>query len=99
MTYAETALQLGERQEEAWSIADARMWVGRIAIRLGNDALVDREFQSALAVLKKSGMTMRLVQCHAEYAEILRRRGNLPAAFEQIKAAVQIQSSDGPAGT
>jgi hypothetical protein len=74
------------------------MWVGRTAIRLGNDALVDREFQSALAVLEKSGMTMRLVQCHAEYAEILWRRGNLPAAFEQIKAAVRIQSSDRPAG-
>lgn len=93
--FADTALDFGERQSEAWSIADARMWKGRIALKLGDGAGVDAAFQSALASLEKSGMTMRLVQCHAEYAEVLRRRGNLPSALEHMKAAVRIKTSGG----
>ena len=96
--YANAALDFGERQSEAWSIADARMWKGRIALRLGDDARVDAEFHSALATLETSGMTMRLVQCHAEYAEVLRRRGNLPSALEHMKAALRIKTSGAIAG-
>jgi tetratricopeptide (TPR) repeat protein len=92
-SYADAALELGERQNEAWCIAKARMWKGRIAARLLRDAATDTEFHSALAILENSGMTARLVRCHAEYAEILERRGDLPRAYEQIKAAVRVASS------
>ncbi|HET7338188.1 MAG TPA: tetratricopeptide repeat protein, partial [Candidatus Dormibacteraeota bacterium] len=94
-TYADAALDFGERQSEAWSIADARMWKGRIAMAHADDAEVDTQFRLAVAALENSGMTMRLVQCHAEYAEILKRRGNLPVALEHMKAAVRITTSGG----
>ena len=90
MTYADAAIVAGESQDEAWSVADARMWKGRIAARLGDDAGADDEFQRALVILESSGMTGRLVQCHTGYAEILERRGDLPRAYGHLKMAFQI---------
>jgi tetratricopeptide (TPR) repeat protein len=92
MTYADDAILAGESQGEAWSVADARMWKGRIAARVGDDTAADDEFQRALAILETSGMTGRLVQCHTGYAEILERRGDLPRAYGQLKTAFQIAS-------
>jgi tetratricopeptide (TPR) repeat protein len=91
LTHADAALEAGESQSERWSIADARIWKGRIAVKLGDDVGADDEFQRALAVLANSGMTNRLVDCHAEYAQILEGRGDLPRAYVQLRAAFHIR--------
>jgi tetratricopeptide (TPR) repeat protein len=90
VTHADAAIEAGEGQNEAWTVADARIWKGRVLDRLGNDAGADDEFHRALAILENSGMADRLVDCHAEYAEILERRGDLPLAYEHLKAAFHI---------
>jgi tetratricopeptide (TPR) repeat protein len=95
MTHADAALETGESQSERWSVADARIWKGRIAMKLGDDVGADDEFQRALAVLENSGMADRLVDCHTEYAEILERRGDLPGAYVQLKAAFHIRARGG----
>jgi tetratricopeptide (TPR) repeat protein len=90
IAYADAAIEAGESQDEPWSIADARMWKGRLLERRGEDVGADDEFQRALAILENAGMTERLLECHAGYAEFLERRGDLPGAYEQVKAAFHI---------
>lgn len=85
--YADAAIELAELQGEAWSIAEARIWRGRVAARLGDHAAADSHFQCAMAVLRDAGMADRLVECHATYAEELEERGDLARAYEQLKAA------------
>jgi tetratricopeptide (TPR) repeat protein len=93
-THADAAIEAGESQNEAWSVADARMWKGRVAARLGDDVGADGEFQRALTILESSGMADRRVECHTEYAEILERRGDLPRAYEHLKVAFHIGRTD-----
>jgi tetratricopeptide (TPR) repeat protein len=92
IAYADAALEAGESQDEAWSIADAHIWKGRIATKLGDAAGADEEFELALATLEHAGMPERLVACHAEYADILERRGDLPRACDHLRSALRISS-------
>lgn len=87
MSHADAAIEAGASLNEVWSVANARMWKGRILARLGDDSGADDGFQRALAGLHDSGMTERLVECHFEYAEILEGRGDLRRAYEHFKAA------------
>jgi tetratricopeptide (TPR) repeat protein len=91
-TYADAAIEAGESQNEVWSVADGRLWKGRIATRRGDDVTADHEFQSAVAILESSGMTERLIDCHAEHAEMLERRGDLPGAYEHLKVAFRLRT-------
>jgi tetratricopeptide (TPR) repeat protein len=88
VAYASAAIEAGERENEAWSVADSRMWLGRALARLGDEGAADDQFHRALVILEESGMAERLVQCHAVYAEVLERRGELARAYEHLKAAV-----------
>jgi tetratricopeptide (TPR) repeat protein len=99
MTRADAAIEAGQSQKEAWSVASARMWKGRIATMLGDGVGADDEFERAVAILEKSGMANRLVACHTEYADILERRGDLARAYEQLKMAFQVRAPrDGISG-
>ena len=91
--YAAAAIQAGESQHEPWTVADAHLWCGRIAARLGDEARSDAAFQSAVAILERSLMVERLVECHATYAEILERRGDLARAYEHLREAFEIRTS------
>ena len=86
---AAEALELAERLEEAASIAEAHMALGRIADRKEDPAEADRQFEDALAGFEALGMRERLLQCHGTYAEILERRGELARAYEHMKEALQ----------
>lgn len=88
VAYAKAALEAGEQENEAWSVADSRIWLGRALVRLGDEGGADGQFHSALAILEESGMAERLVHCHAVYAEVLERRGDLARAYEHMKCAV-----------
>jgi len=86
---AREALTVAERLEEGANIAEAHVWLGRIADRRDQPDLVDREFELAIAGFEDMGMRERLLQCHGIYAEILERRGELAKAYVHMKEALQ----------
>ncbi|TME71853.1 MAG: tetratricopeptide repeat protein [Chloroflexi bacterium] len=86
---AHQALVLAERLEEGASIAEAHVWLGRIADHRGDHATVDREFEDAIRGFEALGMRERLLQCHGLYADILERRGELAKAYGHMKEALQ----------
>jgi tetratricopeptide (TPR) repeat protein/DNA-binding XRE family transcriptional regulator len=85
---AEQALRLAERLNEGANVAEAHIWLGRVAAELGDDEAVDTEFDIAIRGLTELGMTERLLRCHGLYAEILERRGNLRQAYAHMKKAL-----------
>ena len=87
--FAGEALELAERLNEGGNIAEAHVWLGRIADRLGDQETVDREFDLAIHVLEELGLRERLLQCHGIYAEILERRGEMAGAYSHMKLALQ----------
>jgi tetratricopeptide (TPR) repeat protein len=86
---AQEALELAERLEEGASMAEAHVWLGRIADEGGDHDAVDREFDQAIRGFEALGMRERLLQCHGIYAEILERRGELAKAYVHMKEALQ----------
>jgi len=85
---AEQGLRMAEKMGEGATVAEAHMWLGRVAEQRGDDEAVDREFELALAGLSTHGMTERLLRCHGMYAEILERRGDLKKAYVHMKKAL-----------
>jgi tetratricopeptide (TPR) repeat protein len=83
------ALAVAERLEEGVNIAEAHVWLGRIADRRDEPDLVDREFELAIGGFEAMGMHERLLQCHGIYAEILERRGELAKAYVHMKEPLQ----------
>jgi tetratricopeptide (TPR) repeat protein len=86
--FAEKALRLAESLKEGINVAEAHMWLGRVADQRGDDATVDHEFELALLGLGKFGSGERLLRCHGTYAEILERRGDLERAYSHMKKAL-----------
>ncbi|TAN35000.1 XRE family transcriptional regulator [bacterium] len=91
---AEQALGLAERLQEGLSVAEAHVWLGRIAHQLGRTETVDREFELAIRGLEQLGARERLLQCHGIYAEILEGRGELASAYAHMKKALQASQPD-----
>jgi tetratricopeptide (TPR) repeat protein len=85
---AEQALRLAERLDEGANVAEAHIWLGRVAAEVGDDQTVDTEFGVAIRGLTELGMTERLLGCHGTYAEILEKRGNLRQAYAHMKMAL-----------
>ncbi|HKW07422.1 MAG TPA: helix-turn-helix transcriptional regulator [Candidatus Dormibacteraeota bacterium] len=83
------ALAVAERLGEGGGVAEAHVWLGRIADRRDEPAEVDREFELAIKGFEAAGMRERLLQCHGIYAEILERRGELAKAYVHMKEALQ----------
>jgi tetratricopeptide (TPR) repeat protein len=82
------ALRLAERLHEGANVAEAHIWLGRVAAEVGDDEAVDSEFEMAIRGLTDLGMTERLLICHGIYAEILERRGDLRSAYAHMKMAL-----------
>ena len=85
--FAQQALEMAERMKEAPNVAEAHVWLGRIAAEVGNDELVDTEFNIAINGLTEVGVEERLLRCHGIYAEILEKRGQLKDAYAHMKKA------------
>jgi tetratricopeptide (TPR) repeat protein len=85
--FAEQARDLAERMKEHANVAEAHVWLGRIAAEVGDDEVVDTEFAIAIEGLTKVGVEERLLRCHGVYAEILEKRGQLKEAYEHMKKA------------
>jgi tetratricopeptide (TPR) repeat protein len=86
---ARQALELAERLEEGASIAEAHVWLGRIADGRSQHETADREFELAIRGFEALGMRERLLQCHGVYADVLERRGELAKAYVHMKEALQ----------
>jgi tetratricopeptide (TPR) repeat protein len=85
--FAEQALSLAERLNEAANIAEAHVWLGRIAAEAGDDEVADTQFDIAIRGLTEVGVEERLLRCHGIYAEILEKRGELKSAYAHMKKA------------
>jgi len=85
--FAQQALDMAERVSEAANVAEAHVWLGRIAAEVGDDELADTEFDIAIRGLTELGVEERLLRCHGVYAEILEKRGELKSAYEHMKKA------------
>jgi tetratricopeptide (TPR) repeat protein len=86
---ASEAMELAERLEDGIAIAEAHVWLGRIADRRGEEQAVDYEFDQAIRGFEALGMHERLLQTHGVYAEVLERRGELAKAYVHMKEALQ----------
>jgi tetratricopeptide (TPR) repeat protein len=85
--FADQALAMAERMGEAANVAEAHLWLGRIAAEVGDDELCDTEFNIAIRGLTEVGVEERLMRCHGVYAEILENRGELKRAYIHMKKA------------
>jgi tetratricopeptide (TPR) repeat protein len=85
--FAEQALALAGRLTEAANVAEAHVWLGRVAAEVGDNEVADTEFQIAIRGLTEIGVEERLLRCHGIYAEILEKRGELKRAYEHMKKA------------
>jgi tetratricopeptide (TPR) repeat protein len=94
-TFAREALLLAERLHEESNVAEAHMWLGRIADKLGDHPTSDYEFALAVRGLEQLGTDERLFQCHGIYAEILERRGDVAQAYVHMKKALQASRPGG----
>ncbi|HEY7199391.1 MAG TPA: helix-turn-helix transcriptional regulator [Candidatus Dormibacteraeota bacterium] len=71
------ALEVATELKEGDAEATARHLLGRVHLRLGDEAAADRSFRAAIELLKRLDLTERLRQCAAEYADLLHRQGRL----------------------
>jgi tetratricopeptide (TPR) repeat protein len=86
--FAREALDLAERLHETSNIAEAHVWLGRIADKAGDHERTDQEFALAIHGFEKLGSQEKLLRCHGIYAEILEKRGDLARAYTHMKKAV-----------
>lgn len=86
--FAREALELAERMSETANVADAHVWLGRIAERAGDHARTDHELALAIQGFEKLGNQERLFRCHGIYAEMLEKRGDVARAYKHMKQAV-----------
>jgi tetratricopeptide (TPR) repeat protein/DNA-binding XRE family transcriptional regulator len=87
--FAREALGLAEQLHEGANVAEAHMWLGRIADKQGDHESTDHEFAQAIHGLEQLGTRERLFYSHGIYAEILERRGDVARAYVHMKKALQ----------
>jgi len=86
---AAEALELAGSTRDGATMAEAHVWLGRIADMRGDHAAADHEFESAIRGFETLGKKERLLHSHGAYAEILERRGDLARAYTHMKEALQ----------
>jgi len=87
--FAREALALATRLHEGQNVAEAHMWLARIADKLGDADGADREFAEAIQGLEQLGRRESLFHFHGVYAEILERRGDVAQAYVHMKKALE----------
>ena len=92
--FAQQALDYAERLQEPSSVAQAHLWLARVATSLGEPAIADSEFERAIDQLARTGEQEELLRSHALYSETLERRGEMHRAYEHLKAALAHATSN-----
>jgi tetratricopeptide (TPR) repeat protein len=91
--YLMQALAAGEAFGERIVLADTEILLGQLEERLGNSSAADAHFGRAIRNLEEIAMPNRLRDCHVEYAQVLENRGDLRAAFAQLRLAVATENA------
>jgi tetratricopeptide (TPR) repeat protein len=86
--YATEALELAQRIGESANAGEAHKWLARIAAVEGDDARVDSEFAAAFELFDAAEAHEWNARAHAEYAEMLERRGDLAGANRHLRSAL-----------
>ncbi|MEO8745526.1 MAG: tetratricopeptide repeat protein [Candidatus Dormiibacterota bacterium] len=87
--FATEALELATRLSENLEVADAHLWLARIAAARSDHDAVDHQFAAAFEALERTaGSADRLSQARVLYAELLESRGDLAEANRQLKQAL-----------
>jgi len=87
--WANEAIELATRMSEEMSVSDAHVWLGMVAAARRDDKAADAEFAMAFDILEKLGSPAeRSRRAHALYADVLERRGEVNAAIQQLKQAL-----------
>ncbi len=92
--WAREALDFATRAAEKANIAQAHVWLGRIAEAGGHVRRADSEFNAAFEALTDQASTQHAIQAHAVYAEILESRGDLAGAVQHLKQALATGGAD-----
>ena len=87
------ALDIAERNQDAAAAGGAHQVLGRLSESIGDEATADREYGTAVDVFARAANRVRLVECLAEYAEVLEGRGDTRAALAAMKRAVNMERS------
>lgn len=93
---AQEAMTLATKEAAAGRIADAHIWLGRIADAEGRDDAAEADFEAAIGVLEEAGAAERLALARAAYAEVLEARGDLAGANRQLRQALAAARSPRP---
>jgi tetratricopeptide (TPR) repeat protein/DNA-binding XRE family transcriptional regulator len=86
--YADEALAVAARASEPANVAEAHVWLGRVAAAQHDDRKADAEFANAIKSLEQLGFRERLLRSHVGYAEILESRGDLAGANHHLRRAI-----------
>jgi tetratricopeptide (TPR) repeat protein len=84
------AIQLALRLNETIALGDAHQLQGRIYEHMGKRRLADKEFASAIRLLRAEGLEQRLAESHAAFAEVLESRGQSTLARKHWKDAANL---------
>lgn len=87
--FAREALALATAQKDSANVAEAHVWLGRIAAQAGDHEVADREFELAIEGYERLDLRERLLRSHGAYAEALEQRGELSKAYVHMKLALQ----------
>ena len=88
MEFARQAFETADLTGDRANAAEAHVRMSLAAEKLGDDDMVDREFERAIKGLEDLGLSERLLHYHGTYAEMLERRGDLNKAYAHMKKAV-----------
>jgi len=88
--YAVEALAVATTVSEPANVAEAHVWLGRVAAAQQDDSTADAEFMMALEALERLGVRERLLRSHVLYAEILESRGDLSSANRHLRRAIAV---------
>lgn len=92
-SYLNQALEAGQVFGERIVVADSQMLLGKLEEELGNHRAADGHYLVAIRCLEEIEMPNRLRDSHVEYAQMLEDRGDLRAAYKQLRLAVATESA------
>lgn len=87
---ARDAMALAGRLGETLALATGHQLLGRFLEQSRKPRLADREFEAGIRLLRREGLSERLAETHAAYAEVLEARGEPTRAATQWKNAATL---------
>jgi tetratricopeptide (TPR) repeat protein len=89
----EEAREIAKRCNETAGLGNAHQLLGRLSESEGDPAGADHEYGLAIGTFERAGNSPRLINCLAEYAEVLKARGDTRGALKAMKRAVIVEQA------